>query len=231
MASATDRQLKDGQVDGDVARNKDFPMPKPQPPPSPPVTETNTDAESPSSPLPLPTGFVRESGERTPHANVTAEESSLPGYGRGSDGPTPRVEANSDEIGHAHVSADAHSNAPSPTTSPVTSPPYWTLHNTHESRLGHGRNVSSASAESLISAGLGITLRDNENSSVDDRGSACWAKDVEVTDYVIVNGSATNIGAFVVWNIRVETLSVSNFSCEQDIDGRVKVKTDVSAMT
>lgn len=40
-----------------------------------------------------------------------------------------------------------------------------------------------------------------------DRNKACWAKSVEVTDYVIVNGSATNIGAFVVWNIRVQTLS------------------------
>lgn len=42
-----------------------------------------------------------------------------------------------------------------------------------------------------------------------DRNKACWAKSVEVTNYVIVNGSATNIGAFVVWNIRVQTLSVS----------------------
>lgn len=44
-----------------------------------------------------------------------------------------------------------------------------------------------------------------------DRNKACWAKSVEVTNYVIVNGSATNIGAFVVWNIRVQTLSVSPF--------------------
>lgn len=40
-----------------------------------------------------------------------------------------------------------------------------------------------------------------------DRNKACWARSVEVTDHVIVNGSATNIGAFVVWNIRVQTLS------------------------
>lgn len=44
-----------------------------------------------------------------------------------------------------------------------------------------------------------------------DRNKACWAKSVEVTNYVIVNGSATNIGAFVVWNIRVQTLSVRLF--------------------
>ncbi|KAI0120411.1 Phox homologous domain-containing protein [Xylariales sp. AK1849] len=55
----------------------------------------------------------------------------------------------------------------------------------------------------------GITLQDNENSSVDDRNNACWAKSVQVTDYVTINGSAMNIGAFVVWNIKVETLTGS----------------------
>ncbi|ROV88806.1 hypothetical protein VSDG_08974 [Cytospora chrysosperma] len=79
------------------------------------------------------------------------------------------------------------------------------------------------SAESLVPGA--ITLQDNEADEEDepaerrrvseetrtsygrDRNRACWAKSVEVTDYVVVNGSATNIGAFVVWNIRVETLS------------------------
>jgi hypothetical protein len=42
-----------------------------------------------------------------------------------------------------------------------------------------------------------------------DRNRACWARSVQVTDYVMVNGGTTNIGAFVVWNIKVETLSVS----------------------
>lgn len=71
----------------------------------------------------------------------------------------------------------------------------------------HTRNVSSTSVESIPTGG--IILRDNENSSLDDRGSACWAKSVEITDFVTVNGSATNIGAFVVWNIKVGTLSGS----------------------
>ncbi|KAI0178792.1 Phox-like protein [Hypoxylon sp. FL1284] len=90
----------------------------------------------------------------------------------------------------------------SPVTSPITSPPYWI--NSHS---GHTRNVSSTSIESIPVGG--ITLRDNENSSLDERGSACWAKSVEITDHVTVNGSATNVGAFVVWNIRVETLTGS----------------------
>lgn len=60
-------------------------------------------------------------------------------------------------------------------------------------------------------------MHDNETAGEDatpervsgrDRNRACWAKSVSVTDYVIVNSSTTNIGAFVVWNIRVETLSV-----------------------
>jgi hypothetical protein len=87
--------------------------------------------------------------------------------------------------------------------SPVTSPPYWL-----NTRGGHQRTISNMSTESVLPAGA-ITLRDNEASDYDDRNSACWAKSVEIVNYTIVNGSATNIGAFVVWNIRVETLNGS----------------------
>ncbi|KAI2630355.1 Phox-like protein [Hypomontagnella submonticulosa] len=97
---------------------------------------------------------------------------------------------------------DRNTDDTSPVVSPITSPPYWI--NTHG---GHGRTTSTTSVESIPTGG--ITLRDNENSSLDERGSACWAKSVEITDYVTVNGSTTNIGAFVVYNIRVETLSGS----------------------
>lgn len=92
-------------------------------------------------------------------------------------------------------------DAVSPVVSPssVTSPPYWV--NSH----GHQRNISNVSVESILPAGA-ITLRDNETNDYNDRNNACWAKSVEIADYTIVNGSATNIGAFVVWNIRVETL-------------------------
>lgn len=90
--------------------------------------------------------------------------------------------------------------------SPVTSPPYWL-----NTRGGHQRTISNMSTESVLPAGA-ITLRDNEASDYDDRNSACWAKSVEIVNYTIVNGSATNIGAFVVWNIRVETLNVSDWA-------------------
>jgi hypothetical protein len=81
----------------------------------------------------------------------------------------------------------------------------------------HTSHNRTASAESVLPPGA-ITLQDNEDVSSDagangdasgrDRNRACWARSVEVVNHVVVNGSATNIGAFVVWNIRVETLSV-----------------------
>ena len=108
----------------------------------------------------------------------------------------------------------AHSNQPSDgeddshpatssTTSPVSvaSPPYW------RSAHSHQRGPSTMSADSITPSGA-ITLRDNEASEDDGRNRACWARSVEIRDHTVVNGSATNIGAFVVWNIRVETLNV-----------------------
>ncbi|KAG5980511.1 hypothetical protein E4U55_003950 [Claviceps digitariae] len=84
-------------------------------------------------------------------------------------------------------------------TSPVTSPPYWmTMCNQQRNR----------SADSILPAGA-ITLQDNETSEHSDRNNACWAKSVDIVDYTVVNGGATSVGAFVVWNVRVETLSRS----------------------
>lgn len=130
---------------------------------------------------------------------------------------------------------DAGDGAGSPsrltTSSPVTSPPYWTHGQTHRMPGGSSRNGGGGylrpggldnnnSTESVAPPGA-ITLQDNDTGAGDDgaggpaqlsgrdRNRACWAKSVSVTDHVVVNGSATNIGAFVVWNIRVETLSGS----------------------
>ncbi|KAI0433898.1 PX domain-containing protein [Xylaria sp. FL1042] len=208
MAPATEHQYsgthKGDRIDGNGARNKDSPMPQPRPPPSPPATETDTDPESPSLSLPPSTSVAREPTNRRSDARsdayLAAEENTSPGLAQGGDEPTLRMLTNMDETGNANQS---------PVVSPIASPPYWPARSSQDHPSGHGRNVSTASADSLIAAGLGITLQDNENSSFDDRGAACWAKSVEVTDYVIVNGSTTNIGAFVVWNIRVETLTGS----------------------
>lgn len=53
-------------------------------------------------------------------------------------------------------------------------------------------------------------MRDNESEDWSGRNSACWARSVEIPDYVVVNGSATNVGAFVVFIIRVETINVGD---------------------
>lgn len=93
-----------------------------------------------------------------------------------------------------------HNNASPVTspTSPVTSPPYWVL--------SHSRSFSNVSVESVPKGA--ITLQDNTDEQ-DAKNKACWARGVYIEDFVVVNGNRTGIGAFVVWNITVETLRVS----------------------
>jgi hypothetical protein len=88
-----------------------------------------------------------------------------------------------------------------PMISPATSPPYWVL--------SHRRTPSNISIET-IDAGA-ITLEDNTQSE-DPKNKACWAKSAYIEDHLVINGSyggKAGIGAFVVWNITVETLRVS----------------------
>ncbi|KAI9811344.1 MAG: PX domain-containing protein ypt35 [Pycnora praestabilis] len=75
-------------------------------------------------------------------------------------------------------------------------PPYWQ----------HQRAGSYASVESTRPArSAGITLEDHTEESSDQCG-ALWAKSVSIDDHVIVSGSRTGVGAYVVWNCTVETL-------------------------
>jgi len=90
---------------------------------------------------------------------------------------------------------EAGSGTNSPVASPV-SPPYWVQ--------GHQRSFSNISVDSVPG---GITLQDNTDAE-DAKNKACWAKSVYIEDHVIINGNRTGIGAFVVWNINVETLQV-----------------------
>lgn len=83
--------------------------------------------------------------------------------------------------------------------SPVTSPPYWVQ--------SHSRSFSNISVETIHDGA--ITLQDNTDGEDGGRNKACWAKSVLIEDYVVVNGNRTVIGAFVVWNITVDTLHVS----------------------
>ena len=95
---------------------------------------------------------------------------------------------------------DLSNDNESPATSSITSPPYW-VH-------AHTRSFSNISVESIPDGT--IILRDNTDGE-DVKNKACWARSVYIEGYVIVNGSRTGIGAFVTWNITVETLNVSLF--------------------
>ncbi|KAI9163160.1 PX domain-containing protein [Paramyrothecium foliicola] len=127
---------------------------------------------------------------------------------------TPRTSANGKSL-HLDLDqarqSDSSDEAPPDTasstltSSSISSPPYWL--NSSSSR-SHRRTISTMSAESVLPTGA-ITLRDNDTNEHNDRSSACWAKSVEIADYTVVNGASTNVGAFVVWNIRVETLTGS----------------------
>ncbi|CAH0015005.1 unnamed protein product [Clonostachys rhizophaga] len=138
--------------------------------------------------------------------------------GRSNGAPVPRLRAapkpsnaqavhGATSTGTSDHSNSAHGEHPellSPATSTTlspTTPPYWINSNIHQ------RSRSNVSVES-IPAGA-ITLQDNENNLDNDRNNACWARSVEIVDHIIVNGSTTNIGAFVVWIIKVETLTGS----------------------
>lgn len=223
MAAVTTRQYLHTHKDGDDSvRGKSAPISNPHPPPSPPMTETeaeietDTDRELDSASFPPSMSSPPEPIKTKATTDLPAE-SNLSSFEQDSDGQTLRQGNNTTDTEDRHSRGRTQNQTPSPKTLPVASPPFWAARNSQDSPAAYGRTAPSASAESLTLAGLGITMQDNENSSIDERGSACWAKSVEVNSYVIVNSSATNIGAFVVWNIRVETLNV-NISCTRTLE-------------
>lgn len=197
-------------------------------PPSPPATETDSEPESPgivdivagASTTTTTTTILTTTHEepeeehalqspihlRHPHQDNEHEHENEHDNGEDSD----------DDV--FVDTSSTRSAADSPVISPVTSPPYWLIQSASDGGGGFGsfgggsdrpfsRHQRGASVDSIPIGG--ITLQDNENDDLlDDRNRGCWAQSVEVSDYVVVNGSATNIGAFVVWNIRVQTLNV-----------------------
>jgi hypothetical protein len=97
-------------------------------------------------------------------------------------------------ISHQNESkVEPHEDTP-PTSPPVVSPPYWRLHNRSASNVSLGGPLPGQ-----------ITLEDNTETTT-DRSGALWAKSVTIEDYVVVKGSRTGVGAYVVWNCIVETL-------------------------
>lgn len=80
--------------------------------------------------------------------------------------------------------------------SPSIAPPYWK----------HARDASRTSLDSTLKP-TPITLEDHTGSD-SDRSGALWAKSVTIDDYVLVKGNRTGLGAYVVWNCKVQTLDV-----------------------
>ncbi|KAJ3572009.1 hypothetical protein NPX13_g5192 [Xylaria arbuscula] len=119
--------------------------------------------------------------ERTFGAALSAkathtDDPGLPVSEQESNAPELRLDTNMEESASTNAGADANSESQPQITSPISSPPYWTARSSQDHPSGHGRNVSSASVDSLVAAGLGITLQDNENSSTDDRGERVLGK-------------------------------------------------------
>lgn len=84
-------------------------------------------------------------------------------------------------------------------------PPYWQRHERNDSRL-------SCNSAEVGSGASPIRLEDHTDEG-SEQCKALWAKHVTIDDYVIVgSGSAPALGAYVVWNITVETLDVSKSS-------------------
>jgi hypothetical protein len=78
-------------------------------------------------------------------------------------------------------------------------PPYWKDHGTD----------SNSTSENLPPTL--ITLEDHTEEP-SDKSTALWAKSVTIQDYVVVSGSRTGVGAYVVWNCTVDTLEVCSRS-------------------
>jgi hypothetical protein len=72
-------------------------------------------------------------------------------------------------------------------------PPYWS----------HHRNASRTSQISLDQPA--ITLEDHTEDPNSETSRGLWAKSVTVDDYAVVQGK-TGVGAYVVWNCRIQTL-------------------------
>ena len=84
-------------------------------------------------------------------------------------------------------------------SSPSLIPPYWS----------HRRYESYSSVKNTRPPP--ITLEDHTEEPSEQSG-AVWAEGVTVDDYVLVSGTVPNVGNFVVWNCKIETLDVSSIT-------------------
>ena len=103
--------------------------------------------------------------------------------------PSPH---NHDSPNDGHSTQEADGTDPSPTLIP----PYWS----------HRRYESYSSVQNAKPPP--ITLEDHTEEPSEQSG-AVWAEGVAIDDYVLVSGTVPNVGNFVVWNCKIETIDVS----------------------
>ncbi|KAJ5630477.1 uncharacterized protein N7484_010577 [Penicillium longicatenatum] len=126
--------------------------------------------------------------------------------------PSPHVDDITPDTAEEHISnsnptaKEATDGQPDDTRSlsqtsghsrPVSSivPPYWQRHE---------RNASRASQSSLAQSAM-ITLEDHTADPESETSRGLWAQSVLIEDHVVVEGK-TGVGAYVVWNCRIQTL-------------------------
>jgi hypothetical protein len=93
---------------------------------------------------------------------------------------------------------DEVQSQPDVTRSESLVPPYW-----RHSLAAH--RLSQASLDGAPQHL--IALEDHTEDPASDTSKGLWAHSVTIDDYVIVKGS-TGIGAYVVWNCKIQTLQV-----------------------
>lgn len=112
---------------------------------------------------------------------LAADDTSSPTPHNTRDASTIRLEVD--------VATPAHSE-----DAPI-SPPFWS----------HGRTTSNVSYQSIRHLRPDPILLEDHSEEDHDSGKACWARHVNIDDYVVVSGP-TGIGSYVVWNVTIETL-------------------------
>lgn len=155
-----------------------------------------------------------------PRGQQLGNPPSLHSAARDNDSPyTPKMTASDTMAARTEPetsgSTDEIRRSPSPSPAKPTAgvvPPYWR----------HSRAASRASHVSLDSStGRLITLEDHSEDLSCDTSRGLWARSVTIDDYVVVKGT-TGIGAYVVWNCKIETLEVGSlFPLREDLNLKI----------
>jgi hypothetical protein len=133
---------------------------------------------------------------------VTSQQHTEPTqYPPATDSPIPSAE---DGSAPTNLSNEANNHQPQhqrgsrPTSLASIVPPYWR----------HYRGGSRASVSSFEAPrGNPITLEDHTADSTCETNRGLWASGVRIDDHVVVEGKS-GVGAYVVWNCKIDTLDV-----------------------